>query len=350
MKEVFVLMQEQLTMNRPKGHHLTLKERGNIEVYFNHDKLSRRKIAELLGVSPQTINNEIKRGLVTNKKIVNGNVVFYEVYVAELADQRYHENRKACHRPCKFFQAADFIAFFVEHFKTDGWAPDAAVGRAKVLNLFRPDEMVCTQTLYKYIDEQLLEVCNLDLTEKMRRRLPKHVNHKNKRVMGRSIEERPAEVDSRKTFGHFEIDTIVGKRDGHESVIMTLIERQTRFQFIRLIDGRDADSVEYALREILAEYGPVIKSITADNGPEFALLSEALRSVAPVFHTHPFTSSERGTNEVHNRMVRYDFPKGMSLDAVSPRAVARTADKLNNTPRRLLGFQTPAELFAAACG
>jgi len=75
-------MQEQLTMNRPKGHHLTLKERGNIEVYFNHDGLSRRKIAELLGVSPQTINNEINRGLVTNKKIVNGNVVFYEVYVA----------------------------------------------------------------------------------------------------------------------------------------------------------------------------------------------------------------------------------------------------------------------------
>lgn len=97
--------------------------------------------------------------------------------------------------------------------------------------------------------------------------------------------------------------------------------------------------------------GQFIKSITADNGPEFALLmlTESLRSVAPVFHTHPFTSSERGTNEVHNRMVRYDFPKGMSLDAVSPRAVARTADKLNNTPRRLLGFQTPAELFAA-CG
>ncbi|WP_164510493.1 helix-turn-helix domain-containing protein, partial [Levilactobacillus fujinensis] len=55
MKEVFVLMQEQLTMNRPKGHHLTLKERGNIEVYFNHDEYSRRKIAELIGVSPQTI-------------------------------------------------------------------------------------------------------------------------------------------------------------------------------------------------------------------------------------------------------------------------------------------------------
>lgn len=350
MKEVFVLMQEQLTMNRPKGHHLTLKERGNIEAYFNHDGYSRRKIASLLSVSPQTINNEIRRGLVTNKQLVNGKEVFFQVYVAELAEQRYHENRKVCHRPCKFLQVAAFLAFFVEHFKRDGWAPDAAVGRAKVLSLFRSDEMVCTQTLYKYIDEQRLEVCNLDLAEKMRRRLPKHINHKNKRILGRSIEERPAEVDSRETFGHFEIDTIVGNRNDHESVIMTLIERQTRFQIIRLIDGRDTDSVDYAMRGIITEYGTIIKSITADNGPEFASLTELLCSVAPVFYTHPFTSSERGTNEVHNRMIRYDFPKGLSLDAVSPRAVAKTAEKLNNLPRRLLGFQTPAELFTLACG
>ena len=343
-------MQEQLTMNRPKGHHLTLKERGNIEVYFNHDGYSRRKIAELIGVSPQTINNEIKRGLVTNKQLVNGKEKFYEIYVAELAEERYHENRKTCHRPYKFLQVVAFIAFFVERFQMDGWAPDATVGRAKALGLFRPEEMVCTQTLYKYIDEQLLEVCNLDLAEKMSRRISKHVVHKHSRILGRSIEERPAAVDSREEFGHFEIDTIVGKRDGKESVIMTLIERQTRFQIIRLIDGRDADSVAYAMRGIIKEYGSVIQSITADNGPEFVTLTQVMASIAPVYFTHPYTSSERGTNEVHNRMVRRDFPKGESLDAVSPAAVANTTDKLNNMPRRQLAFQTPAELFAAACG
>ncbi|WP_367296630.1 IS30 family transposase [Levilactobacillus yonginensis] len=350
MKEVFVLMQEQLTMNRPKGHHLTLKERGNIEVLFNHDRYSRRKIAELIGVSAQTINNEIKRGLVTNKQLVNGKEKFYEIYVAELAERRYHEKRKACHRPCKFYQVLAFLAFFVEHFKTDSWAPDVAVGRAKALGLFRPDEMVCTKTLYKYIDEQLLEVCNLDLAEKMSRRLPKRAPHKNSRQLGLSIEKRPAEVATREEFGHFEIDTIVGKRDGQESVIMTLIERQTRFQIIRLIDGRDADSVAYIMKAIIAEYGDIIQSVTADNGPEFATLSQVMASVAPVYFTHPYTSSERGTNEVHNRMVRRDFPKGESLDAVSPADVAKTADKLNNMPRRQLGYRSPAECFAAACG
>ena len=212
------------------------------------------------------------------------------------------------------------------------------------------NKMVCTKTLYKYIDEQLLEVRNLDLTEKMSRRLPKHAPHKNSRLPGLSIEERPAEVATRKEFGHFEIDTIVGKRDGQESVIMTLIERQTRFQIIRLVDGRDADSVAYSMQSIITEYGDVIKSVTADNGPEFTTLSQVLESVAPVYFTHPYTSSERGTNEAHNRMVRRDFPKGESLDVVSPADVAKTADKLNNMPRRQLDYRSPAECFAAACG
>jgi len=343
-------MQEYITMNRPKGHHLTMKERGNIEVYFNHDHLSRRKISAMLGVSHQTINNEINRGLVSNKQLVNGKEKFYKIYVPELAEERYHEKRKACHRPCKFLQAVDFLAFFVEHFKNDDWAPDTAVGRAKARGLFRSEEMVCTKTLYKYIDEQRLEVCNLDLKEKMSRRTPKNILHKNSRVLGLSIEERPAEVDTREEFGHFEIDTIVGKRDGQESVIMTMIERQTRFQIIRLIDGRDADSVDYAMQEVIAEYGSVIKSITADNGPEFTTLSQIMSPVAPVYFTHPYTSSERGTNEVHNRMVRQYFPKGESLDNASPAEVANTADKLNNMPRHQLGFQTPSELFAIACG
>lgn len=139
-------MQEQLTMNRPKGHHLSLKERGNIEVYFNHDGYSRRKIASLIGVSPQTINNEIKRGLVPHKQLVNGKEKFY---VAELAERRYHVHREVCHRPCKFLQVVAFLAFFIEHFKADDWAPDTVVGRAKALGLFRPEGSVqgrCTST------------------------------------------------------------------------------------------------------------------------------------------------------------------------------------------------------------
>jgi len=342
------LAQEQINTKRKKGHHLTEIERGTISALHRLGQ-SNRKIAIALNVCPQTINNELKRGEVTQVKKINGKEKYHQEYIPEVAQNRYVDKRKACHRPCKFPQVLRFLSFFVEHFKNDGWSPDATFGRAKTLGLFRPEEMICTKTLYNYIDAQLLEVRNIDLINKMSRRLPKNVVRKNHHVLGLSIEERPSEVDKREEFGHFEIDTIVGLRNGHESVILTMIERKTRFQIIRLIDGRDADSVAHIMKSINKEYGSIIKSITADNGPEFSTLTEVMSTVAPVYFTHPYTSSERGTNEVHNRMVRRDFPKGMSLDLATPTEVAQTADKLNNLPRRNTGYQTPAELFNEEC-
>ncbi|WP_171000583.1 IS30 family transposase [Companilactobacillus huachuanensis] len=348
MKEVFALVQEQITINRIKGHHLTEIERGKIASLHQLGH-SNRKIAKILSVCPQTINNELKRGEIRQVKKINGITKYHDEYIPEAAQARYVDRRKACHRPIKMPQVLEFIAYFVRHFKDDGWSPDAAFGRAKTSGLFEPDEMVCTQTLYKYIDAQLLEVRNIDLISKMSRKLPKRVVRINKHVLGLSIEDRPIEVETRNEFGHFEIDTIVGLRNGQESVILTMIERKTRFQIIRLIDGRDADSVAYTMNQIIDEYGSVIKSITADNGPEFSTLTSVMDSIAPVYFTHPFTSSERGTNEVHNRMVRRDFPKGISLDEATPAEVAQTAKKLNNLPRKIVGYQTPTELFNKQC-
>lgn len=142
----------------------------------------------------------------------------------------------------------------------------------------------------------------------------------------------------------------MGKRNGHESVVLTLIERKTRFEIMRLIDGRDADSVDYAMKEIIKNYGDLINSITADNGPEFSNLSSDMAGVADVYFTHPYTSCERGTNEVHNRMIRRDLPKGLSLDTVSPKVIRDIEFKLNNMPRKLLNYKTPQELFASSCG
>nr|WP_252904062.1 IS30 family transposase [Secundilactobacillus oryzae] len=114
--------------------------------------------------------------------------------------------------------------------------------------------------------------------EKANRRTKQHKSTKHKRLAGRSIEERPKAVERRKQFGHWEMDTVVGKRNGRESVILSLIERKTRCQLLRLIDGRDWDSVEFALREIKLEWGDCLRTITADNGPEFSTLNKPLRT------------------------------------------------------------------------
>lgn len=342
-------MQEQLTISRPKGHHLTAIERGEIFAMHKGGD-SNRKIARYLGVCPQTINNELKRGQTRQVKKVNGQRQFFNRYAPELAQNRYEENRRRCHRPSKFDQCQAFLGSFVHHFREDKWSPDAVVGRARLTGEFTPDEMVSTATLYTYIDQQRLEIRNIELTAKTKRRTTQHVAPKHKRMLGRSIDERPVAANTRREFGHFEIDTVVGKRDGRESVVLTLIERQTRMAILRLIDSREADSVAYAMQEIKQQYGPAIQSITADNGPEFTTLTEVMDDTAPVYFAHPYTSSERGTNEVHNRMIRQDFPKGLSLDTTSPAEVAWTQARLNNLPRRLFGYQTPAERFQTALG
>ena len=341
-------MQENDTIIRPKGHHLTEIERGEI-ASLHLWGFSNRKIAHAVGVCPQTINNEIRRGTVRQVKKVNGKQYFSNDYYPDTAQLRYDTLRKQCHRPSKFNRVKQFLSYFVEQFK-QGWSPDIIAGRSRVDGLFFKDEMVSTTTLYKYIDEQRLEIRNIDLTDKMNRSTKLHVSKKHKRLLGRSIEERPESVDLREDFGDFEIDTIVGKRNGHESVVLTLIERKSRFEIMRLIDGRDADSVDYAMEEIKHNYGHIINSITADNGPEFANLDSVMSGVSDVYFAHPYTSSERGTNEAHNRMIRRDLPKGLSLDSIAPDLVSSIESKLNDMPRKLLNYKTPRELFTSFCG
>jgi IS30 family transposase len=347
MKEVIVLMHEQNTIVREKGHHLTPFERGKIATLHSQGH-SNRAIAREIGICHQTIGNELDRGEIDQVQKVNGQRRYYRAYSETAAQAKYEANRLRCHRPMKLAAVADFIAYFTTHLRQDGWSPDATVGRAKREGLYQPEEMVSTKTLYHYIDTQLLEVRNLDLLEKTRRRPKHHHSAKHKRLAGQSIDERPKSIDTRQEFGHFELDTVVGKRNGQESVILTLIERQSRCQILRLIDGRDADSVNYELAKICKKYGPIMKSVTADNGAEFSEASTVLDGIADLYYAHPYSSSERGTNEAHNRMIRRDVPKGLSMDTLGPHDIQAVESKLNNLPRRQSGYQTPQELFSAA--
>lgn len=231
MKEVFVLMQEQSITPRPKGHHLSEIERGQIAAW-HIEGCSARQIAIRLGVCHQTVNNELKRGRVTQVKRVNNQKHYFEIYSPEAAQNRYEIKRQNCGRPLKFSQVTAFLAYFDDKFCHEGWSPDAAVGYARKHRLFKPAKMVCTKTLYNYIDAQLLEIRNLDLLEKTKRRTTQHHSHQHQRLLGRSIEERPKRVETRHEFGHFEIDTVIGKRAGSESVLLTFTERKTRYLWL----------------------------------------------------------------------------------------------------------------------
>ena len=173
---------------------------------------------------------------------------------------------------------------------------------------------------------------------------------------GESIEKRPAEVDARETFGHWEGDTVYSKKDGSKALFV-LTERLTREEIIMRIKDRTAESVIKALDRIERKYGPVLfrkifQTITFDNGGEFADVDRMERSPlrktlkrTKVYFCHPYSSYERGSNECQNKMIRRPFPKGTDFGNVTDAEVARAESWMNNYPRKILGWKTSEMLF-----
>lgn len=147
-------------------------EREKIAAWHS-EGMSNRQVTKKIGVAPQTIRNEFKRGDLKQVKLINGKTRYFTDYNAEFAQNMYQINRLNCHRKEKFPKARAFLSFFVYLFKTKGYSPDVTVGVAKCHSLFASEEMVSTTTLYKIIDDQRLEVRNIDLEMKMKRCITK---------------------------------------------------------------------------------------------------------------------------------------------------------------------------------
>jgi len=203
------------------------------------DGLSPYKIAKELERPINTILNEIRRGTTTqikqNKLIV--------VYLADTGNATYNKNRQNSCRTFKRLECSKFINYVVNKIKQESWSPDACVGRALEHSQFDRSEMVCTKTLYNYIDLGLLEIKNVDLPLKLRRNTKPSRVKKHKKKLGKSIEERSDSIDSREEFGHWEIDTVVGQKSGNDCVLLTIVERQTRNAIVRQIASKTADAV-----------------------------------------------------------------------------------------------------------
>ena len=170
-------------------------------------------------------------------------------------------------------------------------------------------------------------------------------------VKGRSIDERPAIVEARTELGHWEADTVIGRKSGKEAAVLTLVERVTNHYLAIRIPGKNSESVIEAMEGLRAEYGErfssVFKSITTDNGSEFEDFSTLENWGSAIYFAHPYSSWERPVNERHNGLLRQYIPKGVSIENYSPDDVLHFADELNSRPRKRLGYQTPEELFDA---
>ena len=211
--------------------------------------------------------------------------------------------------------------------------------------------MVCSRTLYNMVWKGRLSIQPTELPEALKRKAKKHRVRENKKRYGTSISSRPEIASLRLEEGHWEGDTVVGKRAGKKSVVLSLLEKKTETYLAFRIPGKTSEAVMNLMNTLHDEYGEhfsqVFKTITVDNGSEFADFAQVENWGSKVFFAHPYTSWERPQNERHNGLFRAFVPKGASIEGFTDEDILAAADELNGRPRKKLGYCTPEELFEA---
>jgi len=332
-----------ITTSHVKGRHLSYDDRHTIQLRLK-DGHSIRSIAREIGCSPSTVSNEIKRGTVS---MYNCSAHRYK---AKAGQKAYEANKTSGGRRYDFVSKARFMRYVTTHFFEDGWSLDACVGRALISGDFNRSETVCVKTLYNYVDLGLIDIKNHNLPEKLRRSPKKRTSRENKRRLGRSIEERPAEINTREEFGHWECDLVIGSKTKDDDVLLTLLERKSREFLMIPLANKEASTIIEAFLSIRDQYSEhfdeVFKTITTDNGSEFANLSQ-IESIAKtlVYYAHPYTSCEKGSVERHNGLIRRFIPKGKRIDRLSFQVIADVETWCNSLPRKILDYRTPDEIF-----
>ena len=185
---------------------------------------------------------------------------------------------------------------------------------------------------------------NLRSQKKKRKRYAGGTDRRGQIPGRRPIHERPADVETRRTVGHWEGDTVIGA--GHKQAIVTLVERRSGYARLMKVSHKTSKQVADAVIKKLRSINARVKTITFDNGKEFAehaRIDEALGS--KTYFADPFSSWQRGSNENFNGLLRQYIPKKRPLSTVTDEELKMIEERLNNRPRKRLRFKTPNQVF-----
>lgn len=333
--------------------HLKESERFKIEVLLADGKKA-AGIGRLLKRDKSTIYREIKRGTVMRERWDRrGEYARYRAHVGQAEHERRGKNKERALKIGKDTELAEYICSKLTGKK---FSPDAIIGQIKVKGL-KFSRMICTKTLYNYIDAGIFSgISNKDLWQKRSKPRRKYrpvgrVSRTNR--MCRSIEKRPQAVEERLDYGHWEGDTVKGPL-GSTASLITLTERKSREEIIIKVSNATQAAIKAAIDGLEEAYGPAFRvkfrSITFDNGVEFldwrslevSLLGAGRRTT--IYFAHSYSSWERGTNENHNRMIRRFIPKGTNIALLDDQEVKEIENWMNDYPRRILAYKTPRQM------
>ena len=310
-------------------HQITQEERYTISTLRKQGHTP-TEIAEYLGRHRSTIYREFARN-----RCNDGH------YRPSKAASRTRTRRSASRRNQQF--SAEDYRLVEQQIRRD-LSPEQAAQYLKRHRLLS----ISHETIYRYVwaDKAAGGTLHTHLRGARKQRRKRYGTYDSRgRLAGkRPISDRPVEVEGRLDFGHWEIDTVLGT--GSKDCIVSLVERKSRYTCIGKLKARTKAELNTRLCKLVARLPKAFKTITADNGTEFHGYEEVERKLPLRFYfATPHHSWERGTNENTNGLIRQYLPKGTSMASVTQQHCDAIARKLNNRPRKVLGFQTPQEVF-----
>ncbi len=333
--------------------HLTKTDRIQIESWRKVN-ISPRVMADTLGVHISTIYRELKRGQYEH---LNTDYTTEIRYSPDIAEQSYQENLRAKGAPLKIGNDHVYAEYIEYKISVEKYSPGAVLGEIRRKGIeFRTS--ISKTTLYRYIDQGVfLTITNKNLPVKKNKDAKKYntVKTVKRPPRGTSIEKRPTEINSRITFGNWEMDCVEGKK-GTKKTLLVLTERYSRNEIIRIMKDKTSESVVKALDGIERQYGSemfakVFQTITVDNGSEFSDCCGIERSRrgkgqrTKVYYCHPYSAYERGSNENANKLVRRHYPKGVSFEKMTTKDAKKLELWINTYPRGIFDYMSADDIF-----
>ncbi|MCI5521470.1 MAG: IS30 family transposase, partial [Tenericutes bacterium] len=327
-------------------HHLTEKDRNTIQALIEQkDKNGKRLfnntyIANYLGVHRSTISRELKNRKSYRFMVRSGRTI-EKPYNAVDAHNNYLFKRGLSKGEYKLRKYSKMAKYIEDKIKIDKWAPDVIVGYMKTHNYFMKDGFceISVPTIYNAIRYGII---NVKLEDTRRMKYKQEYTYQNKSSLSASkipysIENRPEEINNRSTFGHFEIDTVIGTKRGKHECLLTITERKTKFEIIFKISSKTAENVVNKINQIKSfmknHYNKIFKSFSTDNGSEFSDFLGIIKDTkTQIYFCHPYCSGEKGTNEKQNSMIRYFIPKKTLIENYSCEDINNIANWMNNYP------------------
>jgi len=305
--------------------HLSREERYQIYSLVKA-KQTISGIARLLGRHPSTISRELNRG--------RGQRGYRAEQACNKAKKRSLGSRNAKRVPPSVWP---LVALYL----TVEWSPEQIADKLPISH----------ETVYQHVYAD--KAAGGKLHQGLRSQKPRRKRHlcgrdrRGQIAHRRPITERPAHIQGRKQVGHWEGDTLIGA--GHSQAVVTLVERKSGYATLKKVTHKTAELVSQAIEEALKPISARVKTLTVDNGKEFAYHQRVDAALnIQTFFADPYCSWQRGSNENFNGLLRQYIPKQRRMETVTDEELAMIEKRLNHRPRKRLGFKTPYEVFHAS--